>query len=294
MDNLPGEGGLSRGSGRSCNLFRDAGEKSMNGPVARSIAIPPLAPIWLGGIGLLWLAYALLFLAAAPSALGRALFDAIVNVLPLALLAPGVDRVVRARLIGRSRRAQAAAHAALAPAFALFWYGGILVLQGLVRAAAGGGWTLTGFSGLALGWQMFQGLILYAAVAGIAYARAFAALGTGPAQAPPPPLERYLARIGEAIAPVDVADIVSISGAQDYSEVVTPGGRHLARLSLGEFERRLDPARFIRIHRSSIINLAWLERAEPAGNGRLVVLLSTGDSIQTSRAGARKLRALLF
>lgn len=267
----------------------------MNGPVARSIAIPPLAPILLIGIGLLWLAYALLFLAAAPSALGGALFDSIVNVLPLALLAPGVDRLVRARLIGRSRRRQALAHAALAPAFALLWYGGILVLQGLVRAAGGGGWALTGFSGLALGWQMFQGLILYAAVAGILYARAFAALGAGPAAAAAaPPLERYLARIGEVIAPVDIADIVSISGAQDYSEVATPDGRHLARLSLGEFERRLDPARFIRIHRSAIINLARLERAEPAGNGRLVVRLSTGESIQTSRAGARKLRALLF
>ncbi|HTU11151.1 MAG TPA: LytTR family DNA-binding domain-containing protein [Allosphingosinicella sp.] len=253
------------------------------------------APVWLAGIGLLWLAYLLLFIAASPARLGAAVVDAAVNVLPLLALTPGIDWLVRARLLGRPTRLQAALLAAAAPLFAFCWYGGILVLQALQRALEGGRLEIIGFSGLGLGWQMFQGLVLYAAVAGIAYARAFAAVGAARGEGnAPPPLERYLTRIGDAIAPVDVADIVSISGAQDYSEVATAHGRHLARLSLGEFERRLDPARFIRIHRSAIINLARLERAEPAGNGRLTVLLHNGDSLQTSRAGARRLRELLY
>lgn len=268
----------------------------MNGHAVRSMARPKVPPVWLIGIAFLWLCYALLFLAAAPRDLASALLGSFANALPLVLLAPGIEMILRGRVIGRTRRAQALAHAALAPAFALLWYGGILVLQALIRGLEGQGWAITGFSGLALGWQTFQGLILYAAIAAIVYARAFAAAGTGAAEGEArPAFERYLTRIGDTIAPVDVADIVSISGAQDYSEVTTTGGgRHLARLSLGEFERRLDPARFIRIHRSAIINLARLERAEPAGNGRLAVLLATGETIQTSRAGARKLRAMLY
>ena len=252
--------------------------------------------MWPAGIALLWLSYAALFLAAAPAALGGAVIDSLANVIPLALLAPGVERLLNIRVIGRIGPIQALAHAALAPAFALSWYGGILVLHSIVRAGNGGGWTIAGFSGLALGWQMFQGLILYTAVAAIAYARAFAALHRRAASAAPdaPAFERYLTRIGDVIAPVDVGDIVSIAGAQDYSDVATVDGRHLARLSLGEFERRLDRARFVRIHRSAIINLARLERVEPGGGGRLTVLLSNGETIRTSRAGARKLRDMLF
>lgn len=267
----------------------------MNGLTARSTdrALLP-APIWLAGIGLLWIAYLMLFLAASPTRIAAAIVDAATNVLPLLALAPGVDRLVRDRLLDRPVRMQAAAHAAAGPLFALCWYGGILLLQALVRVARGAEFEVIAFSGLGLGWQMFQGLILYAAVAGIAYARAFGSRAVPPAEAALPPLERYLTRIGDAIAPVDVADIVAISGAQDYSEVTTGSGRHLARLSLGEFERRLDPARFIRIHRSAIINLARLERAEPAGSGRLTVLLSNGEVLQTSRAGARRLREMLY
>lgn len=265
----------------------------MNGLVTRprhSRAAP--SPVWLVAILLVWALYVLVF-AATTEGVGSALATALVNVAPLALLAPGVDHVLRTRVIGRGFGVQAAAHALLAPGFAACWYGGIAILFTVQNGLIAGNWAAVRFSGLALSWQMYQGVILYAAVAGIAYARAFSALVpkmTSEATA----FERYLTRIGDTLSPVDVEEIVSISGAQDYSEVTTLKGRHLARLSLGEFERRLDPGRFLRIHRSSIINLARLERAEPAGNGRLAVLLASGDTIQTSRAGARRLREMLY
>ncbi|HEV7659000.1 MAG TPA: LytTR family DNA-binding domain-containing protein [Allosphingosinicella sp.] len=268
----------------------------MNGLLARpmSIARAP-ALVWLFAILLVWALYAAVFLVSADG-LGGALGAALVNVAPLGLLAPGVDFLLRGRVIGRGPARQAAAHAVLAPAFAAFWYGGIVILFTLENGLARGDWTAVRFSGLGLSWQMYQGVILYAAVAGIAYARAFAAqlARQGDETDDSAPFERYLTRIGETIAPVDVAEIVSIVGAQDYAEVATLGGRHLARLSLGEFERRLDPARFIRIHRSAIVNLARLASAEPSGGGRLNLLLANGETIQTSRAGARKLRALVY
>ncbi|ANB19277.1 Hypothetical protein I596_3288 [Dokdonella koreensis DS-123] len=64
--------------------------------------------------------------------------------------------------------------------------------------------------------------------------------------------------------------------------------------SLGEFERRLDPTRFVRIHRSGIVDLDPFDRAEPAGSGCFRVAPRNGETLRTSREGARKLRALLF
>lgn len=91
----------------------------------------------------------------------------------------------------------------------------------------------------------------------------------------------------------NVRDIVLIAGAQDYAEVTTLTGSHLVRMSLGEFEQRLDPARFIRVHRSHIINIDHLDHAEPAGGGRLVAYMVTGAAVPLSRTGSQTLRQLI-
>jgi two-component system, LytTR family, response regulator len=71
---------------------------------------------------------------------------------------------------------------------------------------------------------------------------------------------------------VEVDEIVMIAGAQDYAEVSTTDGRkHLVRMSLAEFEQRLPDDSFVRVHRSTIINIAHLGRAEPIGSGRLTL-----------------------
>ena len=64
-------------------------------------------------------------------------------------------------------------------------------------------------------------------------------------------------------------------------------------MSLAELEARLDPATFVRVHRSAIINLRRLAKAEPAGAGRLVAHVTSGDVVQVSRSGAQTLRQLI-
>ncbi len=108
-----------------------------------------------------------------------------------------------------------------------------------------------------------------------------------------PTLERYLVRNGDGMSPIAVGAIVSITGAQDYSEVATDSGRHLVRLSLSEFEQRLDSSTFLRVHRSAIINFSRLTRAEPAAGGRMLAHMDNGDLVQVSRSGAALLRALV-
>ena len=134
---------------------------------------------------------------------------------------------------------------------------------------------------------------MYALVAAVTYAIRGGRGAASVTIVAAPPLERYLTRSGDEMVPISVRDIVSITGAQDYAEVTTLSGRHLVRMSLAEFERRLDPARFLRVHRSTIVNFDHLARCEPAGGGRMLPHMATGDLIPVSRAGAQVLRSLV-
>lgn len=103
-------------------------------------------------------------------------------------------------------------------------------------------------------------------------------------------LSRYFVRIGEELRPLDIDTVVSIGGADDYAEVRTLSGKHLVRVTLAEFAKSLDPAKYIRVHRSWIVNTHRIARAESAGGGRLLLHMETGHTISTSRDGAKRLR----
>ena len=103
-------------------------------------------------------------------------------------------------------------------------------------------------------------------------------------------ISRYFVKIGEELRPLDIDTVVSINGADDYAEVRTVSGKHLVRVTLAEFAKSLDPSKYVRVHRSWIVNTHRVARAEPAGGGRLVLHMETGQTISTSREGAKLLR----
>ena len=255
---------------------------------------PSVTGLWLVGAGLIWALYAFVFVGTGRDAPAHAALDAVANVLPLMLLAIAVRAILKAEVMPRSTPAQAAWHAGLAVAFAFTWYATLMALLALLSGLRGGSFALVGFSGPALTWQVFQGLILYAAIAAVCYAvrgGREAAEVTLVSPAPrPAPLTRYLIRRGDEMTPVEVDEIVTITGAQDYAEVSTVHGRHLVRLTLSELESRLDDTSFVRVHRSSIVNLRRVERVEPAGGGRLLVHMNNGEVVQVSRSGAQALK----
>lgn len=242
---------------------------------------------------LLWLLYGAVFLATTQIGVGRAASDALANVLPLAALAAALHVLLKMSVMPRSVPVQAAAHAGLAVGFAVTWYALTIVLLAFLDGVRGEGWGVEPFSGAAFTWQSFQGLILYGLIAATCYAirggrEAATVTIVGAA-----PLDRYLVRDDEGMRPIDVGDIVTITGAQDYAEVGTAQGRHLVRMSLAEFEQRLDRARFLRVHRSTIINFHHLERVEPAGGGRMLAHMTSGEVVPVSRNGAQLLRSLV-
>ena len=265
--------------------------RSILAAIRRPVRPPGAAALWVTGTALLLSLYAFVFVETTGESIAPALVDAAANVMPLALLAAAVHSLLRAHVMSLEVPAQIASHALMAVAFATTWYALVLVLLAFFGGIAGRGFAVSGFSGPAFTWQVFQGLILYAAIAATCYAIRGGRQASALTIVTTPPLERYLTRLGEEMVPINVREIAMITGAQDYSEVtIVSGKRHLVRMSLGEFERRLDGARFLRIHRSTIVNFDRLVKTEPAGGGRLLAHLETGDIVQTSRAGAQRLR----
>jgi DNA-binding LytR/AlgR family response regulator len=147
-----------------------------------------------------------------------------------------------------------------------------------------------------MAWQLLENVTIYGVLAVHAYwysqRRAPGLVMGGEAETggAPRALTRYFIRSGDDILPIDVGSIVSIAGADDYAEVSTRAGRHLVRMTLAQFETVLDPARFIRVHRSRLVNVEMIARAEPAGDGRILLHMEDGEMVQTSRTGAKRLR----
>ena len=104
------------------------------------------------------------------------------------------------------------------------------------------------------------------------------------------PLRRLFARRGDRIVPLPVERIDRIEGADDYAVVCCAGERHLVALRIRELEQRLDPERFVRIHRSHIVNLDRVAALQPFDEHRLAVRLTSGETLVASRAGSARLR----
>jgi two-component system, LytTR family, response regulator len=103
----------------------------------------------------------------------------------------------------------------------------------------------------------------------------------GPAEKHP---DRVMVRDGHGVTFIPVAEIDWIE-ARNYCAKLHVGAReYVVRESLTSLVARLDPARFIRIHRSSIINLDRLHSLEPYFHGSYVVKLRDGTRLTLSRS----------
>lgn len=106
----------------------------------------------------------------------------------------------------------------------------------------------------------------------------------------PMPLDRLFVRQANRVLPIKLADVMWFEADGDYVAVYTGGRRHLVYMNLGELCERLDPARFVRIHRSYAVNLDYVEAVVSIDNGRVQVRLHGGVRLAASRAGTRLLR----
>ena len=103
------------------------------------------------------------------------------------------------------------------------------------------------------------------------------------------PLRRVLIKTSGRIYAVRVEDIDYIEAAGHYLELHTGATTHLVRDTIGALEARLDPSRFVRIHRSVMVNIDRIRELQPAFHGEFVVSLHTGHRLRCSRTYAERL-----
>jgi two-component system, LytTR family, response regulator len=106
-------------------------------------------------------------------------------------------------------------------------------------------------------------------------------------------LDRIAVREGSQVSIIPVAKLDYAEAQDDYVALATAGKKHLKQQTISNLETSLDPARFMRIHRSYIVNLERVAKVEPYGKDTHVAVLSTGVQIPVSRAGYARLKTFL-
>jgi two-component system LytT family response regulator len=96
-------------------------------------------------------------------------------------------------------------------------------------------------------------------------------------------VERFVARSVGKIQVVRAADIDWIDAEADYACLHCRGKKHLIRQTMNILERRLDPDRFMRIHRSTIVNIDRVKELQTLSHGDCTLLLEDGTRLTMSR-----------
>jgi two-component system, LytTR family, response regulator len=114
--------------------------------------------------------------------------------------------------------------------------------------------------------------------------------------AAPPERPAYLARLSfrqdDHTVIVTVDDVIWIEAEDYYVLVHTRGGRHMVRAPLASFEERLDPQRFVRVHRAAIVNVQDVREVHDVGG--LLLVLSDGSQVPVSRSRRRQVEPLML
>ena len=97
------------------------------------------------------------------------------------------------------------------------------------------------------------------------------------------PIERLLVKRAGVLEPVRLADVRRITAEDKHVRLHTAGGEHVVRQTLRALEARLDPARFVRVHRSEIVALDAVAKLEPWTHGDALLVLVDGSTVVLSR-----------
>jgi two-component system, LytTR family, response regulator len=108
-------------------------------------------------------------------------------------------------------------------------------------------------------------------------------------------LERVPVRIGDDIVFVPAGDIVSVAAGGELLHIATLNGRrYTINYRLKDLAARLDPEKFIRLSRGSLVNLEMMEKVSVAPGGTYIVTLRNGQKLSTSRSQSKTLRERLL
>lgn len=104
-------------------------------------------------------------------------------------------------------------------------------------------------------------------------------------------VDRLALKLGGRLHFVAVADIAWMEAAGNYIRVYVNNQQFLLRETMKKLEQRLNPEQFVRIHRSTMVNLSFVQALEPTFHGDFRVLLVDGTSLPLSRKYRAALRS---
>jgi two-component system, LytTR family, response regulator len=106
-------------------------------------------------------------------------------------------------------------------------------------------------------------------------------------------IRRFPVRKGNEFTFVPATDVDWIEGLGDYAGLHVGSRTHLIRDSLTSLEGRLDPAQFVRIHRSTIVQVERIARVDPVANRDALLTLRDGTALRVSRTYRTRLEEIL-
>jgi two-component system LytT family response regulator len=107
------------------------------------------------------------------------------------------------------------------------------------------------------------------------------------------PLERLVVKDGTRVHIIPIAKLDYAEAQDDYVGLRSEGKMYLKQQTLASLETQLDAAKFVRIHRSYLVNLERIARIEPYTKDSRVAVLQDSTQLPVSRAGHAKLKDLL-
>jgi two-component system LytT family response regulator len=100
-------------------------------------------------------------------------------------------------------------------------------------------------------------------------------------------------RLGRETVRLPVSAIEWVDAAGDYMCVHAEGRTHIVRATMKQFEERLDPVDFQRIHRSTLVNIRRIRKLRPHTNGEYFLTLEGGHELKLSRSYRDRLERIL-
>jgi two-component system LytT family response regulator len=106
-------------------------------------------------------------------------------------------------------------------------------------------------------------------------------------------LTRFMIKLANRVVLLNVSEIDWIEADGNYAKLHVGRKAHLLREKMHDLEVQLDPNRFVRIHRSIIVNLDRIKELHPHLNGDYIVVLNDGAQLKLSRSRREHLEARL-
>jgi len=107
------------------------------------------------------------------------------------------------------------------------------------------------------------------------------------------PIDRVVIKSGGRIYFLKIEEIDWVEGAGDYLSLHSGSQTHLIRETMGSFHAKLDSQKFLRIHRSTIVNIERIKDIQPLFKGDYVITLTSGERLKSSRGYRHELQVLL-